>query len=346
MARFKELTTGHAVVMGRKTWESLPDRFRPLPDRRNIVVTRNPEWMAAGAERVGSIREALVLLADEEQVYVIGGAGIYAAALPYADEFAITDVDLAVDGDTHFQAWRPSKTYDLVAREEHVADDGTPFAFTTYRRWGAGSAGQLSALREVTAQLDREQIAYWLFGGWGVDFHAGRITRLHDDVDLAVWLEDVRRIVELLVGSGWSHAPEPDEDGGTGYERDGARLELTYLVRRPDGRVVIPLRDFEAVWRDGAFGDERRSFEGVSARVVDVAACAAPSETFLVNATPPRPGAGRRSPARRDPADADVTLTGSLPGATAKVALVLYGPFAAAPAATDCTPKAKVAATA
>ncbi len=147
-------------------------------------MTRNPEWAAAGAERVDSIREALVLLADEEHVYVIGGAGIYAAALPYADEFAITEVDLAVDGDTHFPAWE-RRAYDLVAREEHVADDGTRFAFTTYRRWGAGSAGQLSALGEVTAQLDREQIAYWLFGGWGVDFHAGRITRLHDDVDLA-----------------------------------------------------------------------------------------------------------------------------------------------------------------
>ena len=271
VARFKALTTGHAVVMGRKTWESLPERFRPLPGRRNLVVTRNPEWAAAGAERAGSLREALARLADVERVYVIGGAGIYAAALPYADELAITEVDLAVDGDTRFPAWE-RRAFDLAAREEHVTDDGTRFAFTTYRRWGAGSAGQLSALGEITARLDRDQVAYWLFGGWGVDFHAGRITRLHDDVDLAVWLDDVPRIVELLAGSRWAHAPEPDEDGGTGYERDGVRLELTYLLRRPDGRVVTPLRDSEAVWRDGAFGDERRSLEGVSARVVDVAA--------------------------------------------------------------------------
>jgi dihydrofolate reductase len=271
--RFKELTTGHAVVMGRKTWDSLPDRFRPLPGRRNIVLTRNPEWVAAGAERVDSIREALVLLADEEHVYVIGGAGIYAAALPYADEFAITDVDLAVDGDTHFPAWE-RRAYDLVAREEHVADDGTRFAFTTYRRWGAGSAGQLSALGEVTAQLDREQITYWLFGGWGVDFHAGRTTRLHDDVDLAVWLDDVPRIVELLVGSGWAHAPEPDEDGGTGYERDGVRLELTYLVRRDDGSILTPLQGFEAQWPEGAFVGERRSLGAVSAQVISLTALA------------------------------------------------------------------------
>ena len=205
--------------------------------------------------------------------FIIGGAEIYAAALPYADEFAITEVDLAVDGDTHFPAWE-RRAYDLVAREEHVADDGTRFAFTTYRARGRRDSARPALRPRVRsrAQLDREQIAYWLFGGWGVDFHAGRITRLHDDVDLAVWLEDVPRIVELLVGSGWAHAPEPDEDGGTGYERDGVRLELTYLIRRPDGRVVIPLRDFEAVWRDGSFGDEWRSLEGVSARVVDVAA--------------------------------------------------------------------------
>ena len=106
---------------------------------------------------------------------------------------------------------------------------------------------------------------YWLFGGWAVDFHAGRITRLHDDVDLAVWLDDVPRIVELLVGTGGPRS-DPDEDGGTGYERDGIRLELTYLVRRDDGRVVIPLRDREAMWREGAFGNDCRELEGVRAR--------------------------------------------------------------------------------
>ena len=90
---FKSLTTGHAVVMGRRTWESLPDRFRPLPDRRNVVVTRNETWQAEGAERAGSLEEALALLADEEHVFVIGGAQIYAAALPHADELVLTEID-------------------------------------------------------------------------------------------------------------------------------------------------------------------------------------------------------------------------------------------------------------
>jgi dihydrofolate reductase len=273
MARFKELTTGRAVVMGRKTWDSLPDRFRPLPGRRNLVVTRNPEWAATGAERVDSIRQALALLADEERVYVIGGAAIYAAALPYADELAITEVDLAVDGDKHFPVWE-RRAFDLAAREDHVADDGTRFAFMTYRRWGAGSAGQLSALAEVTARLDREQIAYWLFGGWGVDFHAGRTTRLHDDVDLAVWFDDVPRIVKLLTDTGWIHAPDADEDGGTGFERDGVRLELTYLVRHDDGSIITPLRDLEARWPKGAFADETRSLGAVSAQVISLPALA------------------------------------------------------------------------
>ena len=88
--------------MGRKTWDSLPDRYRPLPGRRNVVVTRDPDWTAQGAERVGSFSEALGLLADEERVYVIGGAEIYAAALPFADELELTEVGLVVDGDTRF----------------------------------------------------------------------------------------------------------------------------------------------------------------------------------------------------------------------------------------------------
>ena len=88
--------------MGRRTWESLPDRFRPLPGRRNVVVTRNPDWSAEGAERAGSIEEALALLADEEHVFVIGGEQIYAAALPYADELVLTEIDADIDGDTTF----------------------------------------------------------------------------------------------------------------------------------------------------------------------------------------------------------------------------------------------------
>jgi aminoglycoside-2''-adenylyltransferase len=115
---------------------------------------------------------------------------------------------------------------------------------------------------------------YWLFGGWAVDFHAGRITRPHGDVDVAVWLADVPRIAAVLGDAGWRHAPDPEEDGGTGYERGGVRLELTYLVRRADGSVVTPLRDFEATWPDGAFGAETRELEGIRARLVSLDALA------------------------------------------------------------------------
>ena len=133
MARFRELTTGHAVVMGRRTWDSLPDRFRPLPGRRNVVVTHNRAWQAEGAERAGSLEEALRALPSEAHVFVIGGAEIYTAALSHADELLLTEVDLEVDGDTFFPAWDRADFAEAL-REEHVGGDGTPFDFVTYRR--------------------------------------------------------------------------------------------------------------------------------------------------------------------------------------------------------------------
>jgi dihydrofolate reductase len=133
LARFRELTTGHVVVMGRRTWDSLPDRFRPLPGRRNVVVTRDPNWSADGAERAGSLDEALALAADAERVFVIGGAELYAAALPHADELLLTEIDLEIAGDTFFPEWSRDGLVE-VSREERVSADGTPFAFVTYER--------------------------------------------------------------------------------------------------------------------------------------------------------------------------------------------------------------------
>lgn len=143
MARFRELTTGHTVVMGRRTWESLPDRFRPLPGRRNIVITHNPAWSEPGAERAGSVEEALGLARGEEHVFVIGGAEIYAAALPHADELLLTEVDLDVAGDTFFPDW-DATAFREVSREEIVSADGTRLAFAVHRRLtGAGEAGSI-----------------------------------------------------------------------------------------------------------------------------------------------------------------------------------------------------------
>lgn len=270
MAHFRDATMGHPVVMGRRTWESLPERFRPLPGRRNVVVTREPDWSAVGAERAGSLEDALQLLAGDERVSVVGGGEVFAAALPVADELLLTEIDLDVPGDAFFPEW-DRDAFVEVAREERASDDGTRFAFVTYRSF---SSIQLAALAAVDALFERAELDYWLFGGWAVDFHAGSITRPHDDVDIAVWLEDLPRISTLLVEDGWWHAPDPDEDGGTGYERDAVRLELTYLVRGEDGHVFTPLRDFEAPWPERAFATDVRELLGVRARVIGLDALA------------------------------------------------------------------------
>lgn len=133
MAHFRAVTLGHPVVMGRKTWDSLPDRFRPLPGRRNIVVTRNPDWRAEGAERAPSLAEALVTIGGEEQVFVIGGAELYAAALPLADELVLTEIDLRVEGDVLFPPWDRDAFVETVRRPS-VSRDGTSLAFVTYVR--------------------------------------------------------------------------------------------------------------------------------------------------------------------------------------------------------------------
>jgi dihydrofolate reductase len=133
MERFRELTMGHAVVMGRRTWESLPDRFRPLPGRRNVVLTRNHGWAAEGAERARSLDEALRLLRDAPQVFVIGGAEVFQSALPLADELLLTEIDSDVSGDTFFPGFE-STEFEEISRDPRVAADGTRFSFVTYVR--------------------------------------------------------------------------------------------------------------------------------------------------------------------------------------------------------------------
>ena len=133
MAYFRTLTTGHPVVMGRRTWDSLPDRFRPLPGRRNVVITRNDRWHADGAERAASFDEALRLLEGTEQVFVIGGAEIYASALPRANELVLTEIDRDVEGDVRFPDWDRGAFLE-VARTPHTTEDGTAFAWVIYAR--------------------------------------------------------------------------------------------------------------------------------------------------------------------------------------------------------------------
>jgi hypothetical protein len=134
------------------------------------------------------------------------------------------------------------------------------------------AALQLAALADVSARLQQASIDYWLFGGWAVDFYVGSVTRAHDDVDLAVWVTDAARIASLLLETGWRHAPLAGEDGGTGFERAGVRLELTYLVL-DDGRTCIPLQSGAVEW-PGADGlaDDVGELRGVRSRLIGLAA--------------------------------------------------------------------------
>jgi dihydrofolate reductase len=128
MARFKALTAGHPVIMGRKTWESLPPRFRPLPGRRNIVVSRQPDYAAPGAELAGSLERALELASTAATVFVIGGEQIYTQAMAVADRLEITEVEQEAEGD----AWFPEIA--AVDWKESAKSRGAGFAFVTYVR--------------------------------------------------------------------------------------------------------------------------------------------------------------------------------------------------------------------
>jgi dihydrofolate reductase len=135
LRRFRELTTGSTVVMGRRTWESLPARSRPLPGRRNVVLTTDPAWAAAGAERAGGVAEVLARR-DDGDLWVIGGGRVYAAFLPHADRVVVTDVDTAVEGDTCApeldRSWVPvSRT---PASGWAVSATGLRYAVSEYRR--------------------------------------------------------------------------------------------------------------------------------------------------------------------------------------------------------------------
>ena len=132
LKRFKALTLGHTVVMGRKTWDSLPPRFRPLPGRRNIVVTRQADWHADGAERAASLADALALCAQANETWVIGGAQIYAQAMPLAQRALVTEIDRDCDGDAYAPTF--DETWKETARAAQVSAAGLPFSFVTLER--------------------------------------------------------------------------------------------------------------------------------------------------------------------------------------------------------------------
>ena len=117
LKRFKTLTLGHPVIMGRKTWESLPPKFRPLPGRTNIVVTRKKEYVAEGATVTHSFESALARAGDSStEVFVIGGEELYTSALPYTDRLYLTLIDAEEKGDAYFPPYE--KDFPVILSEE------------------------------------------------------------------------------------------------------------------------------------------------------------------------------------------------------------------------------------
>jgi dihydrofolate reductase len=136
LAHFRELTRGHTVIMGRRTWDSLPPRFRPLPGRRNLVLTRDRSWAAEGAEPLLSLHAALAEVPADEQAWVIGGAQIYRAALPHAEVAVITQLRESFTGDAY--APRPGRhwqqTHGDPPENWYESATGLHYRFRTIRR--------------------------------------------------------------------------------------------------------------------------------------------------------------------------------------------------------------------
>ncbi|HLS94959.1 dihydrofolate reductase [Sphingobacterium allocomposti] len=123
---FKQQTIGHSVIMGRKTYESIG---KPLPERRNIVVTRDQEWTAGDVDVANSISEILTYCRDEREIFIIGGADIYKQTLPLAQKVLLTRVHTQIDGDAYFPELA-ADTWKLVDKKEHPKDERHAYDFT------------------------------------------------------------------------------------------------------------------------------------------------------------------------------------------------------------------------
>jgi dihydrofolate reductase len=136
LAHFKRTTLGCPVLMGRKTWDSIPAKFRPLPGRANLVLTRQKDWHAEGALVVHSLEEGLTLALahcpEGKDLWVMGGADIYAQAAPIAEEAVVTEIDQNFEGDAY--APKLGETWHETSRESHTAASGLKFSFVHYHR--------------------------------------------------------------------------------------------------------------------------------------------------------------------------------------------------------------------
>ena len=132
---FKRTTFGSPVIMGRKTWDSIG---RPLPGRRNIVITRNAHWHADGAERTASLNEALALVQDAPKAFIIGGGQIYREAIDRADELVLTEIDADFEADAFFPEFDRSRFTPAQTSDIHTSDQGYPYRWVTYQRQHQG----------------------------------------------------------------------------------------------------------------------------------------------------------------------------------------------------------------
>jgi len=132
LKRFSALTNGHPVIMGRKTWESLPSNFRPLPKRTNILVTRKDDYPAAGAKVAPSLEEAFKIAEKSpgnEEIFIIGGAEIYKQAFPFAQKIYLTKVKAEVNGDAYFPEIKKTE-WKVTEEIHHQKDDKNEFDYT------------------------------------------------------------------------------------------------------------------------------------------------------------------------------------------------------------------------
>ena len=141
LAHLKRTTMGCPVIMGRKTWDSLPSRFRPLPGRLNVVVTRQPDWQADGAVRANSLAQAIELCSPDgdtgavantgwSDIWVLGGAQLYVQALPLATTAVVTEIDADFEGDAYAPQFGPEWT--KSKGEPQVSSTGMKFSFATF----------------------------------------------------------------------------------------------------------------------------------------------------------------------------------------------------------------------
>jgi dihydrofolate reductase len=130
LKHFMNLTLGHPILMGRRTWESLG---RPLPGRENIVISRKPGYEAPGASVASTLNAAVALCFGESLAFVIGGAEIYAAALPLADGLVLTEIHQDYEGDTRFPDW-DRQAWHTTQKETHTSSGGVRFDFVLYER--------------------------------------------------------------------------------------------------------------------------------------------------------------------------------------------------------------------